>query len=116
MTIQIKGHWGSGRGVAAVLVALGFVAALLASTPAEARVFIGFGFGFPIGFPYYYPPYPYGYYYPPPVPAYYPPPPPIIRRREEAAGILITGIITRVDRGTLVILGYLQQVDRRELD
>jgi len=59
MTIPIKGRSGSGRGIAAVLMALGFGAALLASTPAEARVFIGFGFGFPIGFPYYYPPYPY---------------------------------------------------------
>ena len=75
MTIPIKERWGSSRGAAAILMALGFGAALLASTPAEARVFIGFGFGFPIGFPYYYPPYPYGYYYPPPVPAYYPPPP-----------------------------------------
>ena len=77
MTIPIKRRWENGRGAAAVLMALGFGAALLASTPAEARVFIGFGFGFPIGFPYYYPPYPYPYYpvpYYPPVPYSYPPP------------------------------------------
>jgi hypothetical protein len=50
-----------------IVAVLGFAAAV--STPAAARVFIGFGFGFPIGFPFYYPPYPY------PPPAYYPPPP-----------------------------------------
>jgi hypothetical protein len=57
-------------GVAAIIAAIGFAAALSTPTRAEARVFIGFGFGIPIGFPFYYPPYPY---YPPPV--YYPPPP-----------------------------------------
>jgi len=34
-------------------------------------VFVGFGFGIPMGFPNYYQPYPYPY----PSPAYYPPPP-----------------------------------------
>jgi hypothetical protein len=64
---------------AAAMIAVDFAATMLAPTPAEAGVFVGFGFGFPIGFPgYYYPPYP-NYapppppYYPPP--AYYPPPP-----------------------------------------
>ncbi len=62
---------------------LAIAAALPIATPgrADARVFIGVGFGFPgIGFgfpyyaPYYYPPYLYRpYYYPPP--AYYYPPP-----------------------------------------
>jgi hypothetical protein len=60
-------------GRAAAFSAVGIVAALgvaaAVSTPAAARVFVGFGFGFPIGFPFYYPPYPY------PPPAYYPPPP-----------------------------------------
>ena len=48
---------------------------LAISVPASARVFVGFGFGFPA--PFYYPP-PF-YYYPPtvyyPPPGYYPPPP-----------------------------------------
>lgn len=62
----------TGVAAAVVIAALGFAAMILASTPAKARVFVGFGFGFPIGFPgYYYPPYPY---YPPPPPPYYPPP------------------------------------------
>jgi hypothetical protein len=60
----------AGLGAVAITAAFGFAAAVLDSAPAEARVFIGFGFGIPIGFPFYYPPYPY---YPPP--AYYPPPP-----------------------------------------
>jgi hypothetical protein len=55
-------------GFAAVL-ALGAVAA--APHPAEARVFVGVGFGVPLYPPAYYPP-PY-YYYPPPV-VYAPPP------------------------------------------
>lgn len=55
----------------AIVAALGFTAAVSGPTPAEARVFVGFGFGFPIGFPFYYPP-PYPY----PPPAFYPPPPP----------------------------------------
>ncbi len=59
-----------GLGVVAIIAALGFAGAVWAPTPAEAGVFIGFGFGIPVGFPFYYPPYPY---YPPP--AYYPPPP-----------------------------------------
>jgi hypothetical protein len=66
-------HW---TGAAACVIAL--TAGFATTTPAAARVWVGFGFGLP-GFyvappPYYYPPY----YYPPPVyyapPAYYPPP------------------------------------------
>jgi hypothetical protein len=59
----------------ALTTVLGFGAAV---KPAEAGVFVGFGFGFPIGFPgFYYPPYPYLYYPPPgyyPALGYYPPP------------------------------------------
>lgn len=61
--------------IAAVALIAGLCSstALSVSRPAEARVFVGFGFGVPIGFPgYFYPPYPYPYY---PPPAYYPPPP-----------------------------------------
>ena len=68
--IKTKIGRAAGFGAAAIVAALGFATAVLAPTPAEARVFVGFGFGFPIGFPFYYPPYPY------PPPAYYPPPPP----------------------------------------
>ena len=74
----IRTPWARGFAiVGASGLALG--SALLTARPAEARVFVGFGFGFPIGFPgYYYPPYPYPYYPPPvyypPPPAYYPPP------------------------------------------
>jgi hypothetical protein len=57
-------------GAVAIVAALGFAAVVSPPTPAEAGVFVGFGVGIPIGFPFYYPPYPY---YPPP--AYYPPPP-----------------------------------------
>ena len=62
------------------VIALGSVAI---TQPADARVFVGFGFGFPgfWGYPYpYYPAYAYPPYYPyyyPPYPAYrvaYPPP------------------------------------------
>ena len=67
--INTKIGWAAGF-YAAIIAALGFAGAVSAPTPAQARVFIGFGFGFPIGFPPYYPPYPY------PPPAYYPPPPP----------------------------------------
>lgn len=76
MTTPMKVRWFSGMGAVAIVASLCFGAAVSVSTPAEARVFIGFGFGFPIGFPYYYPPYPYPYYPPsyyPPL-AYYPPP------------------------------------------
>jgi hypothetical protein len=74
MTIATKTRWITGVGTAAVVAGLAYCAALLVPTPAEARVFVGVGFGFPIGFPgYYYPPYPYPYYYPPP--PYYPLPP-----------------------------------------
>jgi hypothetical protein len=55
---------------AAMIAALGLGATILAPTPAEAAVFVGFGIGFP---GYYYPPYPY-YPPPPPPPPYYPPP------------------------------------------
>jgi hypothetical protein len=79
MTTATKTRWSTGIGAAAVIAGLTCGAALLAPTPAEARVFVGVGVGFPIGFPgYYYPAYPYPYYYPPPAyyspPAYYPPP------------------------------------------
>src|SRR5947208_3020291 len=79
MMIAGKTRWMTGVRAAAVVVGLACGAVLFVPTPAEARVFVGFGFGFPIGFPgYYYPPYPYPYYYPPPVyyspPPYYPPP------------------------------------------
>jgi hypothetical protein len=64
--------WASGVGMIAVIAMTALSGTLFTTKPAEARVFVGFGFGFPIGFPgYYYPPYPYPYY-PPPV--YYPPP------------------------------------------
>jgi hypothetical protein len=69
-----------------MLKSINVIAALLAGivafsagvTPAGARVFVGFGFGFPYypapyyGYPYYYPD-PYYYAYPPP--AVYAPPP-----------------------------------------
>jgi hypothetical protein len=48
---------------------------LMISGPAQARVFVGFGFPLVVGPPAYYPP---PIYYPPPPyypPAYYPPPP-----------------------------------------
>ena len=77
MTIATNTCWITGVRAAAVVGGLACGAALLVPTAAEARVFVGVGFGFPIGFPgYYYPPYPYPYYYPPPPyppPAYYPP-------------------------------------------
>jgi hypothetical protein len=60
----------SGIGGAAVIAALTFGATVLVPTAAEA--FVAVGFSFPIGFPFFYPPYPYPYYYPPP--PYYPPP------------------------------------------
>ena len=63
----------AGFGAVAIIAALSFAVGLSAPTPAEARVFVGFGFGFPIGFPFYYPPYAYPYY-PPPPPPYYPAP------------------------------------------
>jgi len=67
-------RWITRIAATAVIAGLAASGALLTSSAAEARVFVGFGFGFPIGFPgYYYPPYPSPYYYPPP--AYYPPPP-----------------------------------------
>jgi len=56
---------------AAVIAGCGFTATALAPTAAEAAGFVGFSFGFPIGFPAYYPPPPPYPYYPPP----YPPPP-----------------------------------------
>jgi hypothetical protein len=59
----------TGVAAATVIAALGFAATVSVPTRAEAAVFVGFGFGFPIGFPGYYPPYPY-----PPPPPYYPPP------------------------------------------
>ena len=41
----------TGIAAAAMIAALDFTATMLAPTPAEAGVFVGFGFGFPIGFP-----------------------------------------------------------------
>src|SRR5215470_16598757 len=77
MTAATNTRWITGVGAAAVVAGLACGAALLVPTAAEARMFVGVGFGFPIGFPgYYYPPYPYPYYYPPPPyppPTYYPP-------------------------------------------
>jgi hypothetical protein len=74
MTTATNTRWITGLCAAVVFAGLACGAALLVPTPAEARVFVGLGFGFPIGFPgYYYPPYPYPYYYPPP--PYYPLPP-----------------------------------------
>jgi hypothetical protein len=68
----------SGIAAVALTTVLGFGAALSSAKPAEAGVFIGFGFGFPVGFSgFYYPPYPYLYYPPPgyyPALGYYPPP------------------------------------------
>ena len=62
-----------GFAIVGAFVGLALCSAVLTTRSAQARVFVGFGFGFPIGFPgFYYPPYPYPYY-PPPV--YYPPPP-----------------------------------------
>ncbi|MBV9859683.1 MAG: hypothetical protein JO038_06240 [Alphaproteobacteria bacterium] len=55
--------------LAALAAAIGIGGAMLGIAPAQARVFVGIGFGFP---GYYYPP-PY-YYYPPPPPYYYAPP------------------------------------------
>jgi hypothetical protein len=58
-----------------ITVALALCAALigLASSPAQARVFVG------IGIPFYGPGfYPPPYYYPPPPPVYYAPPPPTV--------------------------------------
>ncbi|WP_146101937.1 hypothetical protein [Rhodopila globiformis] len=53
------------------IAALCAIALGLAAPPAQARVFVGFGFGVPWAYgPGFYPP---PYYYPPPV--YYPPPP-----------------------------------------
>jgi hypothetical protein len=68
----------SGIAAVALTTVLGFGAPLSAAKPAKGGVFVGFGFGFPIGFPgFYYPPYPY-LHYPPPgyysAPDYYPPP------------------------------------------
>jgi hypothetical protein len=70
MTSRTKLGRLTGVAAAAVIGALGLGAMISAPTSAEATVFVGFGFGFPIAFPgYYYPSYPY---YPPPPPPYYP--------------------------------------------
>ena len=68
MTIATKTRWMIRVRAAGVVAGLACGVALLAPSPAEARVFVDVGFGFPIGFPgYYYPPYP-------PLPPFYPPP------------------------------------------
>jgi hypothetical protein len=60
-----RAHW---------LAAGVLVAAIAAPAAVEARGFVAFGFGVPLGPPaYYYPPPPPVYYYPPPT--YYAPPP-----------------------------------------
>jgi hypothetical protein len=76
MTIATKTRWIPAVSAATVIAGLACGAALSVPTPAEAHVFVGVGFGFPIGFPgYYYPPYPpLPPFYPPS--AYYPPPGP----------------------------------------
>jgi hypothetical protein len=51
MTIPTKPRWFRGVGVVAVIGALAFGAAALAPAVAKARVFVGFGFCFPLGFP-----------------------------------------------------------------
>jgi len=56
-----------------IVAALCAVVLGLASVPAQARVFVGLGFGVPFYGPGYYPP---PVYYPPP-PVYYAPPPPV---------------------------------------
>jgi len=69
MTITPKIRWVSGICAAAVIATLCFGATLLAPTAADASVFVGVGFGFPVRFPgYYYSPYPYPYDPPPPPP------------------------------------------------
>ncbi|HEX2940489.1 MAG TPA: hypothetical protein VHO91_05530 [Rhodopila sp.] len=60
------------RRSAAIVAVCGLMAAV-AAPAAQARVFVGFGFGFPGYYPYYAPYVPPPVYYPPP--AYYPPPP-----------------------------------------
>jgi hypothetical protein len=59
------------RRAAAVLVTVLSIGAMtVASTPAKARVFVGFGVGAPVAWGYVPPPY-YGYYGYPYYPAYY---------------------------------------------
>ena len=61
MSLPIKTCWF--RRLAIVLVAVLSIGALtVSSTPAKARVFIGFGVGAPVGWGYYAPPPYYGYY------------------------------------------------------
>jgi hypothetical protein len=83
MRSPIAGKSRSAPRLAGLLVAV--VCGLAAPGAAEARGFVGFGFGVPLGPPAYYPPPPVYYaplppvYYPPPAyyyppPAYYPPP------------------------------------------
>jgi hypothetical protein len=68
MSFAMRTPWTSGIAPVAMVAALGF-SMLSTAKPAEGGVFVGFGFGFPVGFPaFYYPPYLYPYY--PPV-AYY---------------------------------------------
>jgi hypothetical protein len=77
MRSPIGGKSRSALRLAGLLLAV--IAGLAAPSAAEARGFVGFGFGVPLGPPAYYPPPPVyyapppAYYYPPP-PAYYPPP------------------------------------------
>jgi hypothetical protein len=61
MSLPIKTSWF--KRLAIVLVTVLSIGALTVSaTPAQARVFIGFGVGAPVGWGYYPPPPYYGYY------------------------------------------------------
>jgi hypothetical protein len=71
MTSPIGGKPRSALWLAGLLLAI--VCGLAAPNAAEARGFVGFGFGVPLGPPAYYPPPPV--YYAPPPAYYYPPPP-----------------------------------------
>jgi hypothetical protein len=62
-------------GIGTTLAIAAFWFAIPVLTPAPAKAFVAFSFGFPIGFPAYPPPPPY-YYPQPPPPGYYPPPGP----------------------------------------
>jgi len=89
-------------------LAVAAVTAALAPAPAEARGFVSFGVGVPLG-PAYYPPPPAYYYYPPPAyyappPVAYAPPPPVA-----AAPVEPTGQHCREYQATSTIDGRPQQ-------
>jgi hypothetical protein len=75
MSLLSQSAWLRRLGAAAIMAA-GLLVVSAASQPVEARVWVGFNFGFPVYgtpypvyYPHYYNPYPYGYYRP----AYYGP-------------------------------------------